>query len=204
MPSLARRLVAIRLSYGESAGEPEISRNRFAELLGVKGPTYGRYERAEMEPGLAVLAAIHRLTGASLDYLILGIGPAGTNQAAAAPQISVGMRVAWVRELFEPDINEAASVMGVPVKQWVRWEQSLEDIPYGKLREFAHRFNVSVEYLLLGDARRLPRIVFRLLARRHPEFSPRHSNGTATDCDSTILVAGPDHSEDERVRQNGS
>ena len=39
-------------------------------MLGINRACYGSYERADREPTLETLAALHRATGASLDELI--------------------------------------------------------------------------------------------------------------------------------------
>lgn len=44
----------------------------FAEALGYTEPAYGRWERGEVEPGIAALARIHEVTNASLDFLVAG------------------------------------------------------------------------------------------------------------------------------------
>jgi transcriptional regulator with XRE-family HTH domain len=62
----AVRLKAVRMSAGYRT---KIS---FARKLGVEGETYNRWERGETEPGIAELAKIHEITGASLDMLIAG------------------------------------------------------------------------------------------------------------------------------------
>lgn len=53
-------------------GRPNLTMGEFAQLLGLAEETYRRYERGETEPSLTTLTKLHRLTGASLDYLITG------------------------------------------------------------------------------------------------------------------------------------
>ena len=70
--AFAARLVALRLSYAQSSGNPSMSASEFARLLDVGSETYRKYERGETEPPLIVLTRIHSLTGVSLDHLIAG------------------------------------------------------------------------------------------------------------------------------------
>jgi DNA-binding XRE family transcriptional regulator len=70
-PSDARRRFAARLAViREAAGYP--TQTAFAEALGMSIQAYSRYERAEAEPNLSTLAAIHTLTGVSLNFLVAG------------------------------------------------------------------------------------------------------------------------------------
>lgn len=64
MKGFARRLKLAR----EGAGYQ--SARSFAHALGLKEPTYGRYERAEATPPYEVLREISRLTDRPLDYFI--------------------------------------------------------------------------------------------------------------------------------------
>jgi len=67
-----KRLEELRFSHGRQIGLPNITQGYFADLLGVAGETYGRWERGETEPSLEVLQRIKRVTRVSLDYLITG------------------------------------------------------------------------------------------------------------------------------------
>jgi transcriptional regulator with XRE-family HTH domain len=68
----ATRLAELRKAYGREIGEPALEMGKFAQMLGLEPETYRRYERAEVEPPLRVLTAIHNLTGVSLNSLIAG------------------------------------------------------------------------------------------------------------------------------------
>lgn len=73
----AFRLIKAREAFGIKTNRPELDQKEFAYILGFgvgQEETYRRYERGEVEPPLRTLAAIHRITGASLDDLI-GIDP---------------------------------------------------------------------------------------------------------------------------------
>lgn len=74
LPPHERKAFAHRLiSARESAGYAE--QIEFAAALGISGARYGRWERAETEPDIAMLAKIQRLTETSLDILIAGERP---------------------------------------------------------------------------------------------------------------------------------
>lgn len=68
----AKRLEELRFAHGKQINLPDISQHYFADLIGVQGETYGRWERGETEPSLEALQRIRRITRASLDYLISG------------------------------------------------------------------------------------------------------------------------------------
>lgn len=65
--AFGRRLTAARLASGfETAAD-------MARELGLGATTYRKYERGENIPEPDVLAAIVKVTGQSLDWLILGV-----------------------------------------------------------------------------------------------------------------------------------
>lgn len=70
--AFAARLRALRLTYGETIGQPGLSMAEFAALLGVEAETYRRYERGETEPNIRTLTTLRKLTGVRLDALIAG------------------------------------------------------------------------------------------------------------------------------------
>lgn len=49
-----------------------LNQKDFAALLGLKDETYRRYERGETEPSFATLERLHRKTGVSLNFIIVG------------------------------------------------------------------------------------------------------------------------------------
>ena len=65
------RLQRLRASYGERIGR-RLSQPKFAALLGISTAQYGTYERGTCEPSPAILVALRRLTGVSLDELLDG------------------------------------------------------------------------------------------------------------------------------------
>lgn len=70
MSDFGKRLRAVRIASGyESAAE-------FAKDLGIGPIRYGHYERGRNFPPIDILASISKLTGKSLDFLLLGSSPA--------------------------------------------------------------------------------------------------------------------------------
>jgi transcriptional regulator with XRE-family HTH domain len=69
MHQFGRRLRAARITAGyEEATD-------FASDLGIEAPRYRKYERGSSMPPLDVLEAITKLTGRTLDWLLLGRMP---------------------------------------------------------------------------------------------------------------------------------
>ena len=69
MRDFGKRLRAARITAGwEEAAD-------FAADLGVEAPRYRRYERGHALPPIDLLADISRLTGATLDHLLMGRKP---------------------------------------------------------------------------------------------------------------------------------
>jgi transcriptional regulator with XRE-family HTH domain len=166
----AKRLGAVRLAYGAVTGRPGLSRAIFAFELGLERNTYRRYERGEVEPPLTTLAAVRRLTGISLDYLIAGLdqGIADPTELTGECTATFAERIRWVRELYEDNIAEVAEKMGVSGSTYQRWEAGREPMPDGKQQEFAVRFNVSMEYLQRGLPVGIPSVALTLLRKAHP------------------------------------
>ena len=69
--AFAFRLRRLRQDHGKRLGRP-LSQSVFAALLGIEGARLGSYERGDRSPTLEVLAALRRVTGVSLDDLIVG------------------------------------------------------------------------------------------------------------------------------------
>lgn len=153
----ARRLRAVRLAYGAGTGQRGLSMNKFARALGLSSQRYGRYERAEIEPPIGVLAEIRRLTGCALDMLIAGELPGDGNMIASDgmtddDDITLADRLRWTRSLLAPEgPREVAATMRVPLETWIAWENGLTRPPVEKMREFAHRFRVTLNFLYEGQ-----------------------------------------------------
>jgi len=66
------RLVTLRAQHAEAVSRPGLTASAFAALLGLDPVVYEACEAGAAEPGLAMLAVLHRRTGVSLDWLIAG------------------------------------------------------------------------------------------------------------------------------------
>lgn len=72
--TLSRRLRLVRNSMGV------YDQKHFAELVGIEPDRYRKIEESKVEPTIEELAELSRVTGKSLDFLILGV----SSTAAAA------------------------------------------------------------------------------------------------------------------------
>jgi transcriptional regulator with XRE-family HTH domain len=108
----AVRLEETRKTYGRGLGRPRVTMAQFAEALGIAAATYRRYERAEMQPPLEVLAKLRLLTGVSLDWLIAE----QSGRTATVGREGVPVRRAdlpgWPKYLSR---DEAARYLGVSI-----------------------------------------------------------------------------------------
>lgn len=153
--AFARRLRALRKAYGARLAQANYGPKEFAASLGIDSERYGRWERGEMEPPLGELANIGRVTDVSLDMLIRGEESPGRANIIPARgliegDLTLGDRLRMARELREPAIDKAAETMNVDVSRWAAWEAGAEQPPIGKMEEFAHRWQVSLDYLYRG------------------------------------------------------
>lgn len=172
--AFSRRLRALRRAYGASLGQPYYEQWAFAAALGLHTASYSRYERAETEPSLGVLAALRRLTGVSLDHMIAGLEPGRDDlvptHGIREDEMSLGARLQLLREIVEPDIAKCAKVMGVTVETWIAWETSVCQPPVEKVEEFAHRFGASMDFLYRGLLAGMPARTLATLMRLYPEL----------------------------------
>jgi transcriptional regulator with XRE-family HTH domain len=170
----ARRLRQVRAVYGASQGKPGLSQADFVRALGIHitAAAYRRYDNGRIEPPMKVLAAVRRLTGISLDYLICGL-PAGVADLVTPSheEITPGMRLRWTRRLLEPSIERIAHVMQVTPDQWQRYEDGTDPVPVRIGIETALRFGISLDFLYLGSLADSiePKLLTALLAA-HPEL----------------------------------
>jgi transcriptional regulator with XRE-family HTH domain len=153
--AFGRRLRALRKAYGAGVGDTDYGPKLFAAALGIDSERYGRWERGEMEPPLGELANIGKVTGVSLDMLIRGEEtPGRTNmipeRGLIDGDLTLGDRLRLARELREPSITKAAETMNVDASKWSAWASGAEQPPVGKMEEFAHRWQVSLDYLYRG------------------------------------------------------
>jgi transcriptional regulator with XRE-family HTH domain len=81
--ALGERLRALRKSHGAAIGRPDLPAAHFAALAGIEPAAYLAMEAGDREPSLAALAALRRLTGVSLDWLIEGDQPRDAPASAA-------------------------------------------------------------------------------------------------------------------------
>jgi transcriptional regulator with XRE-family HTH domain len=182
-----RRLRQVRAVFGASIGQPNLSQADFVKMLDidVRPSAYRRWDNGKTEPPLLVLAAIRRLTGICLDYLIAGL-PAGRSDILTPEhnEITPGMRLRWVRELLEPSIEKIAHVMRVSPDRWQRYEDGVIPIPVRIAIDAAVRFGITLDYLYLGvigDG--LEPKLRQVLLAHHPELAgpeqekPRDTDG---------------------------
>lgn len=65
----------MRLAYGMANHDPDITKKKFAGLLGLAEATYATYETGVSYPHVKTLAKLEDVTGFSLDWLITGKDP---------------------------------------------------------------------------------------------------------------------------------
>jgi len=201
--ALAARLIALRRAFGAAHGEPNINQRTFARILGLQSDRYGRYERGELEPPLAVLIALRRVTGVSLDVLIAGERPGSADMISAwqGTDAHLGLRLQWVREIIAPGekLDEFLQVMAVDPARWRRWEQGIERPPVEKMEEVAHRTGASLDYLYRGRLTGIRSALLVALKRRHPELS--EAVETTEDGNHTANDGGNNRPQGRRARR---
>jgi transcriptional regulator with XRE-family HTH domain len=142
----------------------------FAAELGVAAARYRRYERGEIQPPISVLEEIRRRTGASLDWLICDMTPGKNVALEDAKQSTVGERLRWAREFWEPDVRIFAGVMRIQTLLWLRYERDEVSLPFETAREVAHRLAVSLDYLYEGRLTGVAPTLEAHLVERHPSL----------------------------------
>jgi transcriptional regulator with XRE-family HTH domain len=171
----AARLRQLRINYGASIGQFNLSARQFARILGIEAQRYRRYERAEIEPPLAVLALLRKVTGASLDRLVTGLPPGKADMMTqhGEPELAsqvLADRLRMVREAANHQVKEVADLMKLDVENWARWEADLDTPPIDKIVEFAARFSVTVQFLTDGDLEGLRTEIRQMLLEKFPEL----------------------------------
>jgi transcriptional regulator with XRE-family HTH domain len=149
-------------------GNPTISGQAFADVLGIKHSTWSRYERGETEPSLDVLARLFQVTGISLTWLIVGRGE--DNQQ---PGITVGDRLRWLREAHEPYADSAAALMGVSPEKWQAFEENADNLPLNIAQQVAQRYAATLDYLYRGRMDGIAPAVRVALLNAHPELDEK-------------------------------
>lgn len=69
----------------------------------------------------------------------------------------IAERMRELREIARYSMEEVASMLEIPVNEYVSYESGKKDIPIGFLNEFAARFNVDLTELLTGNSPKLHR-----------------------------------------------
>lgn len=165
------RLKAVRVAYGEQTGRPELSGEKFATEIGLKPAAYRRYERGELQPTLGTLAALRRVTGISLDYLI-----ADEDQGISSPKdmllvcdADFPTRLGCARSLINLDAEQMAEAVGVHRRTYRRWESGRDPVPEPKwLVHIATLTGVTLPFLLHGLPDGLPPHVLMRLREAQP------------------------------------
>ena len=170
------RLEVIRRRYGRATNRPRLPMNEFAQQLGITAARYRRYERGEVPMPYPLLTEVRRLTGASLDWLIADMPPGDDVVAEpTANHSTVGQRLRWARETQCPDISKCASVMGIPLWEWIRYERDEATLPLEMARRFAHKYSVSLDYLYEGHLTGIAPVVEGLLVEKYPHLLSAHA-----------------------------
>lgn len=177
LQAFARRLRALRRSYGVIIGQPDLTGASFAAKLHLLPGRYYRYEHGEVEPPMSVLADLRRLTGICLDALVAGEVPGNPRMVPTGGEVegevTMGDRLMYTRQVLEPHRARMASVMGVDELTWALWEGGAETPPIAKMIEFAHRCGVTLDFLYLGKTEGCGRDVIAALLEQHPDLVER-------------------------------
>jgi len=149
-----------------------LSAGRFARALAVEPGTYRRYERGEMEPALTTLTKLRRVTGVCLCRLVCGEAAGDDKMIPAFVNngTTLGDRIRWVRELLAPDVAEFAQTMQVPLAEWRLWEIGATQPDIEKIKEFAQRCDVTLDFLFFGRVDGLSPRLHDHLQAAHPEL----------------------------------
>lgn len=92
-------------------------------------------------------------------------------QAYSEIQKGIGQRIAWVRELVEPNRSEAARMIGTDPSTLTKIENGERAASIFNVIELANRFRVSADFLLRGKlVSETDHELALLLAARHPEL----------------------------------
>jgi transcriptional regulator with XRE-family HTH domain len=170
LKAFGARLEAVRRRYGKETNRPRLNMADFAHELGISAARYRRYERGEVEPTTGLLGEIRRRTNASLDWLICDMSPGKDVAIEDAKQSTVGQRLRWVREFWEPDVRIFAGVMRTETLLWLRYERDELPLPFDVGREVAHRLAVSLDYLFEGRMTGVAPSVEEHLVERYPQL----------------------------------
>lgn len=176
--NFARRLKALRVALAVQRGlKPNgFSQLDMANLLGITDERYRRYERGEAEASFDVLVLLRRLTGISLDVLVAGEMPGSATMIPLERHpfrnIGLGDRLRYVREVTIPDIAEVAAMMGTDLSTWLSYEQGLLEPSVDLMKQVAHRFGTSLDFLYRGQLSGMSPDLWDAIRSKHPELVP--------------------------------
>jgi transcriptional regulator with XRE-family HTH domain len=178
LKAFGERLRMLRRSplAAQKLGVAEISGNDFARRLGIARVRYYRYELGQAEPPVWVVGAIGKLTGVSLDWLLLGKTNQGalpyrTKAAEQTESVTAADRLRWIREAVSPIVEECAGYFGIDPETWRAYERADIPLPVEFAKEVAIRFPVTLDYLYSGDLAGLEPQVEYVLIKAHPELN---------------------------------
>lgn len=160
--TLAERLQAARQGIG--------TQEKVAELLGVNRAAVSQWETGDTKPSVEMAIKLSLLTGASLDWLLMGLHPDVVTVHKNAGVVTSATRAPWERavpaktEPMPPEqtlgdriqllrkarLPEYAALLSVPVESVSNWERGicLPCIPVAIRIAALHE--VSLDWLLTG------------------------------------------------------
>jgi len=144
----------------------------FSRLLGYAENRYRRYESGESAVPVELLARIRKLTGLSLDWLVMGQPPGFTITGSQPDYHATAERLRWSREVLEASIDKAARLMGIGATLWEAYENGSTPLPLEVAREFSLRFFVSLDFLYDGRTEGVHPLILAELVKQHPELIP--------------------------------
>jgi transcriptional regulator with XRE-family HTH domain len=67
----------------------------------------------------------------------------------------IAERIKGLRDIYGKSQQQMAEELGIPLEKYERYESGAEDIPVGVLYQIAHKFNLELSALLIGEEPRL-------------------------------------------------
>lgn len=67
----------------------------------------------------------------------------------------IAERIKGLRDIYGKSQQKMAEELGIPLEKYERYESGSEDIPVGILYQVAHKFNLELSALLIGEEPRL-------------------------------------------------
>jgi transcriptional regulator with XRE-family HTH domain len=162
-----------------------ISQADVAAALQMQKMRYHRYENGEAEPSLGSLVAMRYVLNISLDALIPD-DPELLSQLkqfrsiAEGDPSAIGARLRCIREVFYgPHRQHMARRLNVKPAEWAAWETGHEEPPVHRMREFAHRFFVTLDFVYSGDMSGINGELREDLLRLYPALAKMHQTASA-------------------------